>query len=132
MRMYATFQDKIEVYWAISLTKDLTCLVRNSSKASMKNYMLDFNVIKFFGINTRIGKILCPLPIRWEFPSPGQVKIKTDGTVRGYRGLATCGGIFRGSMREFIDGFSMFLKTTLVGSFMELYMYEGSSKDGSY
>jgi len=69
--MYATFQDKIEVYWAISLTKDLTCLVRNSSKASMKNYMLDFNVIKFFGINTRIGKILCPLPIRWEFPSPG-------------------------------------------------------------
>ena len=36
----------------------LTCLVRNSSKVSMKNDMLDFNVIKFFGINTRSGKVL--------------------------------------------------------------------------
>jgi len=38
-KKYARFQDKI---------KDLTCLVRNSFKASMKNNMLDFSVIKFF------------------------------------------------------------------------------------
>ena len=37
----------------------------------MKNDMLDFNVIKFFGINTRSSKVCCPLPVRWEFPSPG-------------------------------------------------------------
>jgi len=48
MRNYARFQDKIEVSRAISAIKDLTRLVLNSSKASMKNDMLDFNVIKFF------------------------------------------------------------------------------------
>jgi len=62
----------------------------------MKNDMLDFNVIKFFGINTRTGKFLHPLLVRWEFPSPGWVKINTDGAARGYPGLTTCGGIFVG------------------------------------
>ena len=41
------FKDKIDVSRAILVIKDLTCLVENSSKASMKNDMLDFNVIKF-------------------------------------------------------------------------------------
>jgi len=71
MRNYARFQDKIEVSKAISVIKDLTCLVGNSSKASMKNDMMDFSVIMFFGINTRTGKVLRPLTVRWEFPSPG-------------------------------------------------------------
>jgi len=61
----------------------------------MKNDMLDFNVIKFFGINTRTGKVLRPLLVRWKFPSPGWVKINIDGTARDL-GLATCGGIFMG------------------------------------
>ena len=61
---YARFQDKIDVFKAISVIKDLTCLVGNSSKISMKNDMLDLNVIKFFGINTRSGKICRPLPVR--------------------------------------------------------------------
>ena len=82
----------------------------NSSKASMKNDMLDFNVIKFFGINNHTGKFLRHLPVRWEFPSSGLVKINTHGTARGYHGFATCGGIFRGSMGEFIGVFSMFLE----------------------
>jgi len=64
MRNYARFQDKIDVSRAISVIKDLTCLVENLSKTSMKNDMLDFNVINFFGINTRIGKVPCPLLIR--------------------------------------------------------------------
>jgi len=119
MRTYAHFQDKFEVFMAISVIKDLTHLVGNSSKTSMKNDMLDFNVIKFFGINTSIDKVLRPLPVRWEFPSPGWVKINTDGTARGYPGLATCGGIFRGSMGEFIGTFSTFLevRTVLVVDF---------------
>ena len=54
----------------------------------MKNDMLNFNVIKFFGINTCTGKVLRPLPIRWEFPSTCWVKINTDGAVRGYHDLA--------------------------------------------
>jgi len=71
MRNCARFQDKIEVYRAISAIKDLTCLVGNSFKTLMKNDMLDFNVIKFFSINTRSGKVLRPLLVRREFPSPG-------------------------------------------------------------
>jgi len=62
---------KNEVYRVILVIKDLTCLVENSSKVSMKNDILDFNVIKFFGINIRSGKVLRPIPVRWEFPSPG-------------------------------------------------------------
>jgi len=110
MRNYARFQDKIDVSSAISLIKDLTCLVGNSSKTSMKNDMLDFNVIKFFCIITRTGKVFRPLPVRWKFPSPGWVKINTDGTSRGYPDLATCGGIFCESIREFIGAFSAFLE----------------------
>jgi len=93
--------------------------VGNSSKASMKNDMLDFNVIKVFCINTRTGKVLRPLPVRWEFPSPGWVKINTDGVARGYPGFATCGCIFRESMREFIGAFSTFLEvqTAMVAEF---------------
>ena len=64
MKNYAVFQDKIEVSRSISVIKDLTCLVGNSFKASMKNDMLNFNVITFFGINTCSGKVLRPLPIR--------------------------------------------------------------------
>ena len=64
MRNCAIFKDKIDVSRTILVIKDLTCLVENSSKASMKNDMLNFNVIKFFGINTRTGKVLRPLPVR--------------------------------------------------------------------
>jgi len=80
----------------------------------MKNDMLDFNVIKIFGINTHTGKLLRHLPIRWEFPSPNRVKINTDGATRGYIGLVTCGGIFCGSMGEFICAFSVFLEVQTV------------------
>ena len=64
MRNYTRFQDKIEVSMAILVIKDLTCLVGNSSKTSMKNDMFDFNVLNFFGINTRTGKVLRPLLVR--------------------------------------------------------------------
>jgi len=81
MRNYVRFQDKIDVSRAISTIKDLTCLVGNSSKASMKNDMLNFIVIKFFGVNTRIDKVIRPLPVRWEFSSLGWVKINTNGLL---------------------------------------------------
>ena len=40
-------------------------------------------MIKFFGINTRSGKVICPFPVRWKFLSPGCVKINIDGAIRG-------------------------------------------------
>jgi len=124
MRNYACFRDKIEVSRAISIIKNLTHLVGDFSKASMKNDMLDFNVIKFFGINTRTGKVLRHLPVRCQFLKPCWVKIKTGGAVRGYLSLVTCGGVFRGSMRGFIELSLRFLKFRLLWllSFMGLYM----------
>jgi len=41
------------------------------------------------------------------FPPP-DCKINTDGAVRGYLGLASCGGIFHRCMEEFIGGFPVF------------------------
>ena len=99
----------------------------------MKNDMMDFSIIKFFGINTRTGKVLRPLPIRWEFPSPGWVKINIDGVARGYPGLATFESIFRGSMEEFIRAFSAFLdvQTALVAEFYGvIYALEEAQKLG--
>jgi len=78
MRNYARFYDKIEVSRAILVIKYLTCLVGHSFKASMKNDIFDFNVLKFFGINTHTGKVLRPFPIRWEFLSPNWVKININ------------------------------------------------------
>ena len=63
MRNYARFQVKIDVSIVISVIKDLICLVRNSSKSSMRNDMFDFNVLKFFYIHTRSGKVLHCLPV---------------------------------------------------------------------
>ena len=132
-RNYARFQDKIDVSKTISVIKDLTCLVGDSSKPSMKNDMLNFNVIKFFGINTRISKVLCPLSIIWEFPSPGWVKINTDRAARGYPGLANSGCIFRGSMEEFIGAFTAFLEvqTAMVVEFyVVIHAMEQTQKMG--
>jgi len=54
MRNYARFQNKIEVSMAILVIKDLTCLVGNLSKASIKNDMcssflvLTLVLVKFY------------------------------------------------------------------------------------
>jgi len=128
MRNYARFQDKIDVSRAILVIKDLTCLVGNSSKASMKNDMVDFNVIKFLVL---VGKVLCPLTVRWEFPSADWVRNNIDGATKGYPGLSTCGGIFYGSMEEFIGGFSVFLEvqTALMTEFYGfMYAMEETQK----
>jgi len=116
MKNYAIFQDKIDVSRSILVIKDLTCLVGNSFKASMNNDMLDFNVIKFFGINTCGDKVLRLLPVRCEFPSPDWVKINVDGAVWGF---ANCGDIFHWSMGEFIGAFSAFIEvqTAMIADF---------------
>ena len=90
-------------------------------------------MIKFFGINTRTGKVFRPFLVRWEFPSIGWVKINTDEAARGYPSLATCGGIFRGSMKEFIGVFSVFLEvqTAIVAEFYGIiYAMEEAQKMG--
>jgi len=106
---YTRFQVKIDVSITISVIKDFTCLVENSSKSSMYNDIFDFN--EFFYIHTRSGKVLHPhpLPVRWEFPSPGLVKINIDSAVRGSPGIDTCGCIFRGSRESLLVVFLLSL-----------------------
>ena len=88
--------------------------------------MLNFNVIKFFCVNIRTGKILHPLSVRREFPSSDCVKINTDGVARGYPGLAPCESIFVENMGKFIGVFSVFFffkfRLLWLLSFMGLYM----------
>jgi len=81
-------------------------------------------VLKFFGINTRTSKILRPLPVSREFPSPHWVKINTDEAARGYPGLAACGSIFRGVWGSLLELSLRFLTFRLLWllNFMELYM----------
>jgi len=99
MRNYDRFQVKI----------DFSRAIYTYYKSSMGNDMFDFNVLKFFDINIRIGKVIHPLPIRFMFLSPGWVKINIDGAARGSPDLAACGDIFHGIFGEFISGFSAFL-----------------------
>ena len=78
--------------------------------------MFDFNVLKFFDINTRSDKVLHPPPIRWEFPSPGWVKINNDSVTRGYLGFAACGGILL-----VVSLLSLIFRLLWLLSFRELY-----------
>jgi len=103
MRNYSIFKDKIDVSRAISAIKDLTCLVRNSFKASMKNDMLDFNMIKFLVLILVLVKLFVFFLL--DGSSLHQVGLKLT-----LMGLVTCRGIFHGSMGEFISAFSVFLE----------------------
>ena len=47
-RSYNRFHVKIDISRPISTIKDFAYIVGNSSKSSMWNHMLDFNVLKFF------------------------------------------------------------------------------------
>ena len=86
----------------------------NSSKASMNNDMLNFNMIKFFDINTRSGKVLRPIPVRWEFPSPGWVKINIDGADRGILDLLLVEVFSVGVWKNLLVLFLRFLKFRLL------------------
>jgi len=67
LRNYYRFQVK-NFSRAIYTIKDFS-LVGNLSKSSTRNDMFDFNVLKFFDINTHSGKVLHPHPLQlliWE------------------------------------------------------------------
>ena len=60
-------------------------------------------------------------------------KLPIFPNTRGYPGFATCGGIFCGSMREFIGAFSAFLEVqiALIAEFYEvIHAMEGTQKMG--
>jgi len=75
MRNYARFQVKIDLSRAISTIKNFTCLVGNSSKSSMRNDMLNFNVLKFFDIDTRSDKVFHPFLLDGSFLHQVELKL---------------------------------------------------------
>jgi len=134
MHNYAHFQDKNEVFRVISVIKDLTYLVRNLSKLSMKNYILNFNMIKSFGINnTRTGKELFVLFLLDEsfFHQVG-LKLTLMGLLGDILVLLLVEVVFvRVCMGNLLELFMLFLKFRLLWllSFMG-YMLWRKSKDG--
>ncbi|XP_068477198.1 uncharacterized protein [Phaseolus vulgaris] len=81
----------------------------------------------------KVRGVLRPLPVKWDVPSPGWVKINIDATARGYPGLVTCGCIFRGSMGKFIGIFSALLEVevAMVAEFYEvIHAVEEAQKMG--
>ena len=114
----------IEVSRTILVIKDLIFLVGNSSKASMKNDTFDFNVLKFFGINIRTDKVLRSFSVRWEFPSPGWLKLTLMGLIGDILVLLLMEIFFMGVWENLLELFLCFLKFRLLWllSFMWLYM----------
>jgi len=47
-----------------------------------------------------LGKFLQPIQVVWSFPLVGYIKVNMDGAAKGSPTLASCGGIFRGSMGD--------------------------------
>ena len=90
----------------------------------MKNYMFDFNVLKFFYINTRTGKVLHSLPFRWEFSSLGWVKINLMGLLGDILVLLLMEVFFVAVWGNLLKLFLRFLKFILLWllSFIGLYM----------
>ena len=49
------------------------------------------------------------MPVSWNLPAQGWIKVNIDGSARGAPGRSGCGGVFRTS-RGFVKGcFSVFL-----------------------
>jgi len=49
------------------------------------------------------------IQVLWQFPEVWWIKVNMDGATCGSPSLIACGGIFRGSLGEYIYGFSTFL-----------------------
>ena len=86
--------------------------------------MFDFNVLRLFGINTRSGKVLSPFSVRWEFPSPGWVKINTNGATMGFLVFLVVLVFFMGVWGSLlvVSLFFFVFRLFWLLSFMELYM----------
>jgi len=83
----------------------------------MANQILNFSILKQFGINTRIGKVMSPMLVFWRFPDIGWIKLNTDGAGRGASGFAACGSIFKGSLGEYVGSFPIWCGSILMKYF---------------
>lgn len=76
----------------------------------MFNYMSNFLILKVFGICSWPGKFSKPIKVLWNFPTTNWTKVNTNEAARGRPRLASCAGIFRGIMGNFVGSFSSFLR----------------------
>ncbi|KAL4386745.1 hypothetical protein GQ457_09G012620 [Hibiscus cannabinus] len=59
--------------------------------------------------NQVVSTPLMRSPVEWTPPEQGWVKLNTDGAPHAISGMASCGGVFRDHMGEWILGFSKFI-----------------------
>uniref|UniRef100_A0A2N9IFC0 CCHC-type domain-containing protein n=1 Tax=Fagus sylvatica TaxID=28930 RepID=A0A2N9IFC0_FAGSY len=78
-----------------------------SSLLGISSFFLAFGT---YGYNVIRSPIL--MPIRWEKPSPGWVKLNTDGSSLVNLGIAGSGGLIRNSDGDWIMGFVRNIGTT--------------------
>jgi len=57
----------------------------------MTKHIFDFSILKHFGINTRIRKILSLVQVFWCFFEVGWIKVNINGTAQGVPSFAACG-----------------------------------------
>lgn len=67
--------------------------------------MIDFTILKYFGINVHPPKVLKILEIFWNPPHLHWVKCNTVEAAKACLSLAYCDGFFRNKDGDFIGGF---------------------------
>ena len=69
----------------------------------MRNNMDELLVIRHFGLWGRPPRASVIKSVVWSPPSPGWVKVNTDGVALGSPSVGGCGGVFR-NCRSFVKG----------------------------
>ena len=108
------FEGKNENIW--SSKSFILASIRETDKMAkgcMKNCQEDLIILHNLRIKGRPPDGPSIIPVKWNLPPSGWIKVNIDGAARGSPGKAGCGGIFR-TCRGFIKGcFSLFLGTRL-------------------
>ena len=75
----------------------------------MDNKLEDFLILHDLGINGKLAPSPSIIPVSWNPPPLGWLKVNIDGAAKGALGHAGCGGIFC-TCRGFVKGiFSFYL-----------------------
>jgi len=95
--------------------------------------MDEFFVLKFFGINTRLGKVFVHVQVCWNFFVVGWTKVNINSVIWRSPSPIAHASIFKGSCRKYIGDFYAFLGNQNVlyaevtGAFLPLKMLKGLS-----
>lgn len=73
----------------------------NFSKGTMLPNINEFNLLNSLMVKGHPKKQIHIKQVLWIAPSPGWIKVNTDGAAHGSPGVAASGGLFRDSRGQF-------------------------------